>query len=388
MLGNKPVARTTTSAVEEEKVLNVDCTNAGLRNLGNSCYANSTLQCLYAIPELRVAIFEYAGSKVVDIKSRRLTTALKNLFDGLDDNQGVICPLEFLMALRNKYPSFGKMKDGMPMQQDALDCWISVINTLYQTLKGPDSGNQCMEELFGIGLVGRRQYEGSDEQDFIRVEPSPALRCVIPSVEIDLLDGLKQSYTSKTYDSSRGVDANVEYLITDLPRYFTINLNRFCVTTDSEQKVKIAQKVNYPLELNVYNLCSEDLRKKLEGYGQVCMDNAEKLGFNPSETSGSSDKDVKSGAELLSTKSVETSGAIFEEEQSTGIYDLVAVLTHKGSSANSGHYIAYVKQESGQWIQFDDDTVKPQQPEHITELSGGDLEHDIAYIIMYKARVK
>ena len=31
----------------------------------------------------------------------------------------------------------------------------------------------------------------------------------------------------------------------------------------------------------------------------------------------------------------------------TGIYDLVAVLTHKGRSADSGHYVAWVKQESG-----------------------------------------
>lgn len=32
----------------------------------------------------------------------------------------------------------------------------------------------------------------------------------------------------------------------------------------------------------------------------------------------------------------------------TGVYDLVAVLTHKGRSADSGHYVAWVKQESGQ----------------------------------------
>lgn len=31
----------------------------------------------------------------------------------------------------------------------------------------------------------------------------------------------------------------------------------------------------------------------------------------------------------------------------TGIYDLVAVLTHKGRSADSGHYVGWVKQENG-----------------------------------------
>lgn len=36
-----------------------------------------------------------------------------------------------------------------------------------------------------------------------------------------------------------------------------------------------------------------------------------------------------------------------DKPQLTGIYDLVAVLTHKGRSADSGHYVAWVKQESG-----------------------------------------
>ena len=37
----------------------------------------------------------------------------------------------------------------------------------------------------------------------------------------------------------------------------------------------------------------------------------------------------------------------------TGIYDLVAVLTHKGRSADSGHYVGCVKQESGQFSRID-----------------------------------
>lgn len=41
------------------------------------------------------------------------------------------------------------------------------------------------------------------------------------------------------------------------------------------------------------------------------------------------------------------SGAVPDKEmQPTGVYDLVAVLTHKGRSADSGHYVAWVKQES------------------------------------------
>jgi len=38
-----------------------------------------------------------------------------------------------------------------------------------------------------------------------------------------------------------------------------------------------------------------------------------------------------------------------KEGQMTGIYDLVAVLTHKGRSADSGHYVGWVKQENGRF---------------------------------------
>ena len=46
---------------------------------------------------------------------------------------------------------------------------------------------------------------------------------------------------------------------------------------------------------------------------------------------------------------------------SAGKYELMAVLTHKGRSADSGHYVAWVKQDDKQWIQFDDDELIPRK---------------------------
>lgn len=40
------------------------------------------------------------------------------------------------------------------------------------------------------------------------------------------------------------------------------------------------------------------------------------------------------------------------------IYDLSAVLIHKGTTVNSGHYVAHIKDENtGQWWEFDDEHV-------------------------------
>lgn len=44
--------------------------------------------------------------------------------------------------------------------------------------------------------------------------------------------------------------------------------------------------------------------------------------------------------------------------QSDLIYDLAAVLIHKGSAVNSGHYTAHIKDENtGEWWEFDDEHV-------------------------------
>lgn len=50
--------------------------------------------------------------------------------------------------------------------------------------------------------------------------------------------------------------------------------------------------------------------------------------------------------------SLSTAASAGEKGQLTGIYDLVAVLTHKGRSADSGHYVAWVKQENGQFTKL------------------------------------
>lgn len=57
----------------------------------------------------------------------------------------------------------------------------------------------------------------------------------------------------------------------------------------------------------------------------------------------------------------------------SGYYSLQAVLTHKGRSSSSGHYVGWVRQSptSEKWIKCDDDTVTPVTTEDILKLSGG-----------------
>lgn len=55
----------------------------------------------------------------------------------------------------------------------------------------------------------------------------------------------------------------------------------------------------------------------------------------------------------------------------SGYYELQAVLTHKGRSSSSGHYVAWVKHKENSWIKCDDSDVTPVSIEEILKLSGG-----------------
>ncbi|XP_050285737.1 ubiquitin carboxyl-terminal hydrolase 7-like [Quercus robur] len=388
---------------EEEQVVALGH-SAGLFNLGNTCYMNSTVQCLHSVPELKSALIQYSHSgrsNDVDQTSHMLTIATRDLFNELDKSVKPVAPMQFWMVLRKKYPQFGQLHNGVFMQQDAEECWTQLLYTLSQSLSstGSSENPDAMKALFGIELVSRVHCQESGEESS-ETESVYSLKCHISQEVNHLHEGLKHALKSELEKASPSLGRSAIYLkeshINGLPRYLTVQFVRFFWKRESNQKAKILRKVDYPLELDIYDLCSDDLRKKLEAPRKILRDEeGKKLGLKASEkSSGSKDNDVKmSDAEGSSNRSGEPSIATSEEgvpsdsgTQMTGIYDLVAVLTHKGRSADSGHYVAWVKQESGKWIEFDDDSPIAQREEDITKLSGGGDWH-MAYICMYKARV-
>lgn len=59
------------------------------------------------------------------------------------------------------------------------------------------------------------------------------------------------------------------------------------------------------------------------------------------------------------------------------------MVTHQGRTADSGHYVGWVKQDTGEWLKFDDDKVTPVEEEKVAELSGGGDWH-MAYLLLYR----
>lgn len=74
-------------------------------------------------------------------------------------------------------------------------------------------------------------------------------------------------------------------------------------------------------------------------------------------------------------------------ENPSSVYELNAVITHAGSSADGGHYKAYVKDptdlDGERWWLFNDDKVSSVNKEKIETLAGGG-ESDSALLLIYK----
>jgi len=67
----------------------------------------------------------------------------------------------------------------------------------------------------------------------------------------------------------------------------------------------------------------------------------------------------------------------------TGNYELVAVLTHKGRTSDSGHYVGWVHKRGDDWLKYDDDIVSVVKTEEILNLRGGGDWH-MAYYCIYR----
>ena len=67
----------------------------------------------------------------------------------------------------------------------------------------------------------------------------------------------------------------------------------------------------------------------------------------------------------------------------TGSYEIIGVVTHKGRSADGGHYIGWIHASGDDWLQCDDDIITTVKTDDILALRGGGDWHT-AYMCFYR----
>ncbi|CAO2817970.1 unnamed protein product [Amaranthus hypochondriacus] len=276
---------------------------AGLTNLGATCYANSILQFLYMNKAFRKGIFSVDP---LVLKQQPVLDQLARLFAQLHGSK---------MAFIDSAPFIKALELDNGVQQDSHEFLTLLLSLLERCLShcGVAEAKTIVQDLFrGImshvtrcSKCGQTSEASSNVEDFYELELNvKGLKSLDESLS-DYLSEEKLEGDNQYYCESCGtrVDATRSIKLRRLPPVLNFQLKRCVFLQKTTTKKKITSAFSFPEELD--------------------------MGQRLAEPTGSA-----------------------------LIYGLSAVLVHKGTAVNSGHYVAHIKDESsGQWWEFDDEHV-------------------------------
>ncbi|TYJ58970.1 hypothetical protein B9479_000409 [Cryptococcus floricola] len=372
----------------------------GLVNLGNTCYLNSTIQALKVVPEIDSALKEFTPSGTS--ADTRVVSSLKKLMTNLDSAHDAVAPLDLIANLRVLAPQFGETDNhGHYSQQDADEAWTTLISALRSKLPHGADGS-LVDNLMGLELEKTFKCAETDaEPESTSTESLSKLQCNISGTTNFLLSGIQDSLTQQVEKNSPVLGRNATYTmkssISKLPEYLTVHMVRFYWRRDIQKKAKIMRKVKFPLELDLLELLTPSLRARTQPLNvhakNVLKDRdaratvlKRKPGEGKEEEEEKRKEEREKAEELLKTQ--ETEGG---RRDGSAFYELAAVVTHKGASADSGHYIGWARMDDGafvpaeqqQWAKFDDNKVTFCDAQKILSMDGGG-EDSVAYILLYR----
>lgn len=371
---------------------------AGLTNLGNTCYLNATLQCLHSVPELRDSLKKFTGPVTMtgDAQADRLiTNGIRDLFVVMERSSSAVPPVIMLNILHMCFPRFAeKNEHGGLQQQDANECWTELVRCLQRKLPAvgasQDSAAQFrgfVDQYFGGELdVTMKCLETDDEPESHNSESFYQLSCFIEKEVKYMHTGLKSGLEGEITKHSPTLGRDARYLkqskIKRLPGYLSIQMVRFFYKGKEAINAKILKDIKFPLSLDIFDLCSKELQEKL-------IPAREKFKQWEDECVQKAQAESETGQKVKPAP-VEREPFCFPDDigsSNSGFYELRAVLTHKGRSSSSGHYVAWVRgKKKDDWLMFDDENVSAVTSDDILKLSGGGDWH-CAYVLLYGPRI-
>jgi len=350
----------------------------GLRNIGATCYMNTTLQILCNVEKF-VDFFKYYKqiNQIIesDTKNEKLSTSFKILVENLYPNdlknsKSTYAPRDFKDKISKMNPLFQGIA-----ANDAKDLVNFLIITLHNELnKAPKNQIENINDTLSLNRSDKTTMFNNFAKDFMKNNQS---------IISDLFYASNYNMTQCCGCNSISYNYQIYFFLIfplEKVRQFKL-MNNEGYYNYNNNEVDIYDCFDYDNKINL--MTGDDAM-----YCNYCR-----------QTCGSEmSTHLSTGPEILIIilnrgKGIEFNVKInfyldlnlsnYIELQNTGTqYELFGVITHIGESGMGGHFIAYCKEYwNNQWLKFDDATV-----EKVKDFKSEVIDFAMPYLLFYQKK--
>ena len=293
---------------------------SGLDNLGQTCYLNSAIQCLYRIGGFRSGIYQWAAgtqpSKPESVYAQLVCAQVQQVFARLQHSAGTVCEtFDILRALGLANDELGEVDDFLGKLLGQLDEALKLSEE--PVLKNLVPTYFESEVLYTQSCSGCKNFHSSDKGTTNLLMLSVSHQSVEAALKAYLNDETGPIWCA-------GCDTTIVHrrvgAFRRLPIVLCLGVDRARESFSTKgRQVKVTDQFSFPERLVLECAPPNDLQEASRGHGGDAPRSAHKA-----------------------------------------IYRLSAMVVHTGLVTDHGHFVATVREREGDvapWLSADDETV-------------------------------